>query len=205
MENKKYEELERQVERGGLFTHTILSHHTDRLNEAEAFLYGIIDVLTQKGLATPDEIQIAAEKVRDESVLKQEEVSAGIVLRHDDENARTFIPVDCAVRMPVCKAVCCRLDFALSVEEIETGKIKWDIGRPYHIRQAQNGYCTHINTEQGHCCTVYQDRPAVCRTYSCAGDARIWKDFDAVELNEEWIAQHLGVSKPKFIPPLAYQ
>ena len=32
----------------------------------------------------------------------------------------------------------------------------------------------------------------MCRRYSCAGDTRIWKDFEAMELNEEWIREHLA-------------
>jgi hypothetical protein len=34
---------------------------------------------------------------------------------------------------------------------------------------------------------VYEDRPQVCRAYTCAGDERIWKDFDNMVLNEEFL------------------
>ena len=39
---------------------------------------------------------------------------------------------------------------------------------------------------------IYDDRPSPCRQYSCVGDDRIWKDFDAMELNQEWIDDRLG-------------
>ena len=39
-------------------------------------------------------------------------------------------------------------------------------------------------------------RPTVCREYSCANDPRIWTDFDAMVLNDEWIAQHTGPDVP---------
>ena len=35
-------------------------------------------------------------------------------------------------------------------------------------------------------------RPAVCRGYSCAGDKRIWSDFEAIGWSQEWIDAHLG-------------
>src|SRR5262249_22332691 len=34
-------------------------------------------------------------------------------------------------------------DFALSVPEIEAGAARWDLGRPYFIRQEADGLCTH--------------------------------------------------------------
>jgi hypothetical protein len=37
-------------------------------------------------------------------------------------------------------------------------------------------------------CTVYADRPAICRRWSCANDARIWKDFERMELNVAWLS-----------------
>jgi hypothetical protein len=32
----------------------------------------------------------------------------------------------------------------------------------------------------------------VCRGYSCANDPRIWKDFERMELNAEWITANLS-------------
>jgi hypothetical protein len=34
---------------------------------------------------------------------------------------------------------------------------------------------------------VYHKRPGVCRSYSCAHDERIWKDFDNMVLNHEYL------------------
>jgi hypothetical protein len=36
-------DLERQMERGSLFTHTVLGTNLERLNEVETFTYGLID------------------------------------------------------------------------------------------------------------------------------------------------------------------
>ena len=39
---------------------------------------------------------------------------------------------------------------------------------------------------------LLHDRPSVCRSYTCADDDRIWKDFDAMELNHEFIDAKLS-------------
>jgi Fe-S-cluster containining protein len=106
-------------------------------------------------------------------------------------NSDTPVEVDCSARLHICHAACCRLDFALSVEEVEAGKVKWDLGRPYFIRRESDGCCTHLDSASG-TCRIYHDRPAVCRGYSCAKDTRIWKDFDNMVLNQEWIDANLG-------------
>jgi Predicted Fe-S-cluster oxidoreductase len=96
---------------------------------------------------------------------------------------------------PFYRAVCCRLQFTLSVSEIESGQIKWDLGKPYFIRHEKTGYCTHLNTHKK-CCTIYENRPQVCKKYSCARDTRIWKDFNKMELNEPFISELLREEKP---------
>jgi Fe-S-cluster containining protein len=115
----------------------------------------------------------------------------GIAFRVDPEEPAPPVQVNCAERMHVCHAVCCKLNFALTPEEVEAGKVKWDLGFPYLIRHASNGYCCHNDTATGRC-TVYADRPGVCHRYSCANDKRIWKDFDNMVLNEEWIRANLS-------------
>ena len=99
--------------------------------------------------------------------------------------------VDCASRLPVCHAVCCRLRFALSAEDIEAGALKWDsrdrtstaaarrVLPPFRPRDAAGAASTTTG-------------PTVCRGYSCAGDKRIWSDFEGRVLNQEWIDTHLG-------------
>ena len=50
--------------------------------------------------------------------------------------------IDCAARLPICKAACCRLHFALSVEEVERGgPLRWELGHPYFNRHNADGYC----------------------------------------------------------------
>jgi Fe-S-cluster containining protein len=187
--------LERQVERSSFFTHTALSKQADRINELASFLYGLIDVLIKKGITIPEELSKAAEDVRAEMFEKGEHTHAGVGLRIDKKNEPPFVPVNCAERMHICQAVCCRLQFALSVPEIESGQIKWDLGKPYFIRHEASGYCTHLHAQKK-CCTVYDNRPQVCKKYSCANDTRIWKDFEKMELNHVFINEILKEEKP---------
>ena len=78
--------------------------------------------------------------------------------------------------MHICQAVCCRLNFPLNQQEVERGVVKWDLGRPYFIRRELNGYCAHNVRPSGQC-TVYANRPLVCRHYSCRNDDRIWNEY----------------------------
>ena len=184
------DELERQVERASLYTHSALSAQAQRANETEAIVNGLVDVLVRHKLLDADELLAAVEAARAETAAAGESASAGVAIRVDPEAPPT-VAVDCEARLPICHAVCCRLRFALTLEEVESGPLKWDLGRPYYNRHDSDGYC-HACAPGTHACTIYADRPAVCRTYSCAGDARIWTDFEAMELNQEWIDTHVG-------------
>ena len=186
--------LHRQVERGNLYAHTALGANFARLAETQALLHGLADVLLAKGVLTEGELAAAVEPVQRELHARGEATGPGLLVRIEPQPADEpqVVAVDCAARMPVCQAVCCRLDFALTVSEIEAGHVRWDLGRPYFIRHERNGCCTHLGATGG--CGVYAHRPGVCRRYSCEHDARIWKDFARMELNTEWIAEHLGES-----------
>jgi Fe-S-cluster containining protein len=199
--------LDHQMERASLFTHTALSRCSMRVNEVESFTYGLLDILLEKGVVTPDEIKIKVEKVQEEAMASGDSAGPGLALRIDGPDAavQPDVIVNCAERMPICHSICCKLDFPLTAEEIECGKVRWDLGRPYHIRHGEDGHCVHRNQESGFC-GVYENRPGICRTYSCAHDTRIWKDFKNMELNKEWLEQHLqGKEQPRMLGAVLYQ
>jgi len=119
--------------------------------------------------ATPAEIErvLAA----DEETLDRVQLA-----RVGDKYAVANAEMPCEELYPICQARCCKLTFALSTQDLDEGVVRWDYGRPYLIKQrASDGYCTH--NDQGRC-TVHAHRPAVCRSYSCKDDRRIWADFD---------------------------
>jgi len=184
-------DLQRQTERASLFAHTALSEVASRLANTQVILHALVAMLLEKGLVTEEELQPALADSRQKLSSQGLLAGPGIAVRVDAEPEVPAVPVDCASRLHVCHAVCCKLTFALSLAEVEAGRAKWDLGRPYFIRQGKDHACTHLD-RQTHGCGIYRDRPGVCRQYSCANDARIWKDFDGMVLNEEWIGAHLS-------------
>jgi Fe-S-cluster containining protein len=200
-------DLDKQMERASLFTHTALGRCSIRLSEVESIAYGVLDALLEKGLLAADEVRSKAERVRAESIARGEAAAPGLALRVDgpEDAQQPEVKVNCAERMHICHSICCKLDFPLTVEEIESGKVRWDLGRPYHIRHGEDGHCVHRNQESGFC-GVYENRPGICRTYSCAGDTRIWKDFERMELNTEWLEEHLKErNQPQMLGAVLYQ
>jgi Fe-S-cluster containining protein len=93
--------------------------------------------------------------------------------------------INCSERVHLCKAVCCKLNFALTPGEVKEGKVKWDREFPYLIAHQENGYCAHLDSGKG--CEIHADRPALCRRFDCRTDGRVWKDFEAMIPNSEWI------------------
>jgi Fe-S-cluster containining protein len=85
--------------------------------------------------------------------------------------------IDCAARMPLCKARCCSLSFELSEQDLDEGGIRWELDEPYLIRHDADGYCSHLDRPTLGC-TIYEKRPATCRGFDCRGDRRIWIDYD---------------------------
>lgn len=183
------DKLERQVEDASLFMHSALSQLADRLNRVESLLYALADLCVDKNLVVPDELKMYNQRIREAMARQGEAVSAGVVMRVDPDEPPKEPQIDCKARLPFCKAACCSLSFPLSAREIEEGRVKWELGRPYFARKDERCACVHLDQEKG--CTVYDDRPRVCRTYSCVSDERIWKDFEKMIPNTEWIEEHL--------------
>ncbi len=210
-----HEELSNQMERASYLTQASLRNAFARVANLEAVLNELLEALATNQAIAPEQVPLAirayGQQVPEAGAgsggdsgagLPPAELMApgdgdvvasrwpGVVLRTDSA-AGDGQPVDCAARLAVCHAVCCSLKFPLSAAELDAGKVKWDLGHPYMIRSDTSGYCCHNDRETGGC-TVYQDRPGVCRGYSCAADGRIWKDFEGMVLNTEWIAEHFA-------------
>jgi hypothetical protein len=86
-------------------------------------------------------------------------------------------PVDCAARLHLCRAKCCSFHVELSQQDLEEGKLRWDLLEPYVLLRGADGYCRYLDRDTGRC-TTYDDRPAGCRVYSCVRDQRVWTDFE---------------------------
>ena len=194
MENSEKNELERQLIQGQLATHATLSRISERINDMEAFVFGINDALIEKGVIQSNFLFKKIESIKRHRMDNGETLDAGVSLRVD--NGEHTVPViNCEERLHLCKAICCKLTFPLNQAEVEAGTVKWELGRPYYIRHKSDGYCCHRGETSG--CHVYENRPKVCSAYTCEKDERIWKDFENMVINEEWINQNLEGGYPK--------
>ena len=148
MSGEDLDQLGRQVERGSLFTHTALGRGFVRLRELESFVYGLIDALIARNVVTQEEIADAVASVSRQLDASGEIPEPGVALRvAEPDSTAPPVVVDCEARMHVCHAVCCKLDVVLSAGEVEEGKAKWDLGRPYLLRRESDGLCTHNDRE----------------------------------------------------------
>lgn len=122
--------------------------------------------------------------------------------RIDPPDAAPEAVINCAERVHLCKAVCCKLNFALTPSEVRSGKVKWDPKLPYLIAHGEDGYCAHLDHSKG--CTIFEDRPALCRRFDCRTDGRVWIDFERAIPNKAWIdgivASHQRVTPRRSLP-----
>ena len=94
-----------------------------------------------------------------------------------DKYAMKGVEIDCAARLHLCRARCCMFSFELTEQDLEEGRIAWEVTQPYKIRHEADDYCTHLDRRTGGC-TVHAWRPAPCRGFDCRNDPRIWIDFE---------------------------
>ena len=186
-DHNELRELDEQTRRGSLFAQAVASEQMARANQTEAAIYGLIDLLIKKGALSSEEVAAAIEQTGDEMRGAGRQASLEVAVREDiPAPAVSAEEIDCAARIPYCKASCCKLRWPMTLEEAESGPVKWDLGRPFFNRHAAHGYCHQFDTGT-HGCHVYDQRPTPCRQYNCANDDRIWLDFENMIPNTEWI------------------
>lgn len=192
------EELERQLRHASYFVQASLEQHGRLTTKLDVYLTSVIELLLDRGVLDAEQLARTVDVNREENATaaRARYETDGtlpawptVMVRTDDpdEPLTPEVEVDCDARMHICQAVCCSLPFPLSAAEVEAGDVRWDLGHPYVIRQSAEGYCVHNDRATGGC-DVYHKRPGVCRSYSCAHDDRIWKDFDNMVLNEEYLS-----------------
>ena len=174
------EDLRKEFVRGILYVHSRLNANTGETLEALSLLAALIELLHQKGLITLDELEAAKQTAGGRLAEQFEEKGLGILLQDKEEDKYAYpgsVKIDCASRIHLCHAACCRLAFALSKQDVQEGIVKWDLEKPYLIARGKDNYCTHI--EQGPMtCSIWDKRPVPCRAFDCRRDGRIWVDFE---------------------------
>ena len=90
------------------------------------------------------------------------------------------------------------MTFPLSPQDLDERSVEWDYSAPYAIRKGTDGYCVH-SCPTTRRCLVYEHRPAICRTYSCREDERIWDDFERrISASDEAIGRTPYLSEDAF-------
>jgi len=170
----------RKIAEGLLYTHSRLNANARKTREAAAYIYALVELLHDKGVIGVEELETRREALEEQLLAQFKTEGNGVALQDPEYDKYTFqdgAEIDCASRVHLCKAACCRLPFALSRQDVREGIVHWDLGQPYLIEHEQDGYCTHM--DRGTCaCTIYPHRPVPCRGFDCRQDQRIWLDFE---------------------------
>ncbi len=150
-------------------------------------------MLNEKGLLSIEELDERKKQVAKRLVEKFAESSMGLMYQEPEYDKYTFKDeayVDCKNRLPICKANCCKLPFALSRQDVEEGSIRWEFGRPYLIAHDKDGYCVHLDRET-YFCTVHKNRTVPCRGFDCKDNKKwkVWQDYDKKIANPELVEQ----------------
>ena len=153
-----------------------LNHHAQA--DVAATLTALVETLVARGLLPAAEYERRRQRALDAQKLalaESPEVQLGPAV---DKYALDDAPaIDCASILPICKARCCTLTVHCSAQDLDEGVVRWDYARPYRLRKREDHYCVHSEPETRRC-GIYDKRPAVCRSYDCRQDKRIWADFE---------------------------
>ena len=152
-------------------------HAAHRATRVEALLRSVVRALAEAGQLDVDafERRLKAPARRPPGGPERAALELG---RPIDKDAVASPPdLDCAALLPICGARCCKLTFALGPQDLEEGRVAWSYRRPYRIAAGADHRCVHQDRATGGC-TVYEHRPAVCRSFDCRNDPRIWADFE---------------------------
>ena len=199
MESAKNQSSERiwaisdDLSQGLLYTHTRINDNTKKILESTSFLYGLIELLSERGILSIEELDDRKRQVAERLVRKFTESGLGLMYQdpeYDKYAIEHASEVDCERRVPICRAACCRIPFALSKQDVEEGIIRWEFGRPYLIAHDAQGYCVHLDRE-AYRCTAYDHRPVPCRGFNCSnGDKwKVWLEYEGLLMNPEFEEQ----------------
>jgi len=172
--------IDEDLGRGLIYIHEKLGTRILANQRMTAHVYALTEALIANGtLSLRDFEERKAATMQAMMADERTEWEGARVLTDDRDKYEFEGPdINCSERIHLCKAACCRLSFHLSKQDLEENVVRWDVARPYHIRQrADDGYCTHCHPTTKRC-DVHAQRPLVCRGYDCREDGRIWEDFE---------------------------
>jgi Fe-S-cluster containining protein len=171
-------QLAADVKDGLSFCHMASQNVRADASEVALTVMALVEELCAEGIVTPAALEAgrpAAEAAETAGQMGRLKVR---LLPDIDKYSLSGPDVPCEELIPLCRGRCCTLHFPLGRQDLEERVVKWNYLQPYTIRQRQSDlYCVH-NDPSTRGCTVYRHRPAICRTYDCRNDKRIWVDFD---------------------------
>ena len=180
-------QLPQEILKAFIYTHNRSNANTSEVHLACSSLQAVVELLLERGLIDRDELakrqNAAAETLRRQYMQR----GMGVAVQEFGVSKCQFhagAHVDCENRIHLCHAACCKLPLALSKEDIQEGKVAWELDQPYMLAHGADGYCTHMDREE-HTCTVYEHRPIPCRGYDCSHDQRIWQDFENYKIHPQ--------------------
>jgi Fe-S-cluster containining protein len=173
---------------GLLYCHYQMNANAAKLFEALAYSYSLMELLISKGLIGIEELDERKDTVAKRLAERFQQEQIGVRMYEDGTDKYKLeeqeVVIDCEARWPICQGVCCKLQFPLSSQDVTEGIVRWNLAQPYMNLKGDTGHCVHLDVESCRC-TVYEHRPGICRSYSCANDKRIWLDFEKRIINPE--------------------
>ena len=133
----------------------------------------------------------------------------------DGKNRKVIFPGSCFDLLAICEAMCCRdWDVQLSLLEYESGLYQADkiclltakecnegknncIDRIYHLKKKEDGSCIFLDDNNN--CSIYENRPRVCREFNCQGR---WSMSPFVPADNDSRESNSIIFKEKFIERL---
>jgi Fe-S-cluster containining protein len=137
----------------------------------------LVDLLVAKGVISAREFTERVQMAAPVQAKREEGLAFPMLGEMIDKYQIETPDIPCAELLPICRAACCNLTFSLTLQDLDEGVVRWNYALPYRVRQLpESGKCIHFVTGKG--CSIYERRPAVCRSYDCRQDKRIWKDYE---------------------------
>lgn len=171
--------VDEELGRGLIFIHEKLGTRILEHQRLAAHVYALTEALIASGTLRLHDFEqrkaVTQEHMMEDALTEWQ--GAQVLTDERDKYEIEGVRINCAERIHLCKAACCRLSFFLSKQDLHENVVRWDVGQPYHIRHRDDGWCTHCEPTTKRC-QVHERRPLVCRGYDCRQDDRIWEDFE---------------------------
>jgi hypothetical protein len=172
------DETARELRRGLVFVHGMGMQTRYDILDTSSRVLALTEELISAGHVNLRSLDARRDRLRREESSRFQEMAHVTTDSTDDKYELTGAHgIPCGELLPLCKGRCCRFHFSLSLQDVAEGVVDWELDRPYQARKRADGYCAHTCPDTLGC-TVYEHRPAVCRTYDCRKDSRVWLDYE---------------------------